>query len=115
MPQQHFSVMNKTSKDQLRRFTVAFYDDILGYSCSLEVHKKHIEEVLSSMRQHQLCAKRRKCPNLGEYLSTYIISKIGIKIEIDSKKIENRLHWPRHEKILRVFKIILTSFSLRLS
>ena len=51
------SLMNQVFKDQLRRFVLVFFDDILVYSPTLQDHVKHVTEVLSILSQHQLYRK----------------------------------------------------------
>jgi hypothetical protein len=67
---------------------IVFLDEILGYSNLEEEHEKHLRMVLQVIREHQLCAKLRKCSFYQEqihYLG-HIISKEGIVV--DPEKIE---------------------------
>ena len=55
------SCMNHTFKQQLRKFLLVFFDDILIYSRSREEHLQHLEAVLSILEEQQLYAKMSKC------------------------------------------------------
>lgn len=55
------SCMNHTFKQQLKKFLLVFFDDILIYNRSWEEHLQHLEEVLSILGDQQLYAKMSKC------------------------------------------------------
>ena len=71
--------MNDVFRPYLRRFTLVFFDDILVFSPTLELHLRHLRSVLELL-QHQLYAKKSKCafgcPEV-EYLG-HIISGQGV-------------------------------------
>ncbi|KAD2804089.1 hypothetical protein E3N88_37466 [Mikania micrantha] len=70
------ALMNSIFKDFLRKFVLVFFDDILVYSTSLDVHLDHLAQVLQVLRAHQLYARCSKCTFGGtsiEYLG-HIIS-----------------------------------------
>ena len=52
------SPMNDVFKPYLRRFVLVFFDDILVFSPTLELHLQHLKTVLELLLQHQLYAKR---------------------------------------------------------
>ncbi|XP_031758562.1 uncharacterized protein LOC108647661 [Xenopus tropicalis] len=89
---QHF--INDIFCDILDVFVVAYLDDILVYSTSLEEHRKHMKEVFSRLRLHNLVVKAEKCEferdNI-EFLG-FVISTKGIVM--DSKKVSAILDWP---------------------
>ncbi|XP_071909528.1 uncharacterized protein [Coffea arabica] len=89
------SLMNQVFKEQLRKFVIVFFDDILVYSPTLETHLQHVTEVLDLLRQHQLFAKQSKCcfaQTQMEYLG-HIITAEGV--QADPRKIEGMINWPR--------------------
>jgi hypothetical protein len=54
----HFMyLMNSIFMPELDKFVVAFIDDILIYSRSMEEHEEHLRIVLQRLREHQLYAK----------------------------------------------------------
>lgn len=47
--------------DMLRRYVIAYSDDILIYSPSHEDNARHVKRVLSRLRENQLYVKGEKC------------------------------------------------------
>lgn len=74
------SVMNDVLRDFLRKFVLVFFDDILVYSSSLDVHVVHLEQVFNRLQLHSLKVKESKCsfgvPQV-EYLG-HVISARGV-------------------------------------
>ncbi|GKV19872.1 hypothetical protein SLEP1_g30072 [Rubroshorea leprosula] len=60
-PSTYQAVMNEMLEPYLRKFVLAFFDDILMYSRSWEKHLQHLNLILSVLRQHQFFAKHSKC------------------------------------------------------
>ena len=54
-------VMNQILQPYLRKFVLVFLDDILIYSKTLEDHQQHLQQVLDTLRHHQLYLKESKC------------------------------------------------------
>lgn len=82
------SVMNDVLREFFREFVLVFFDDILIYSPSTELHIEHLEQVFKKLQQHSLKVKESKC-NFGtpqvEFLG-HIVSAQGVVV--DPKKIE---------------------------
>lgn len=55
------SVMNDVLREFLREFVLVFFDDILIYSPSIELHIEHLEQVFKKLQQHSLKVKESKC------------------------------------------------------
>ena len=79
--------MNHIFRKYLGEFVIVFLDDILIYSKTPDQHVKHLDIVLSILKEHSFYAKLHKC-NLClseiEYLG-FIINKNGVKA--DPKKV----------------------------
>ena len=87
------SLMNSVFRDQLRKFVLVFFDDILVYSPSWSAHLEHLEVVLKLLEQHELFAKLSKfCFGLTtvDYLG-HTISNQGA--EMDKSKIQAVMEW----------------------
>lgn len=86
-----YCLMNSIFKQQLRKFGLVFFNDILVYSATWKEHVTPLREVLSILRRYQLYANKGKC-NFGtthiEYLG-HIISK-GI-VSMGSSKVDELL------------------------
>ena len=69
----------------MRKFVLVFFDDILIYSKGIEEHLQHIEMVLEVLKEHKLCANKKKC-NFAylkvEYLG-HIISERGVEVDLE--------------------------------
>jgi hypothetical protein len=58
----HFTyLMNSVFMPELDKFVVVFIDGILIYSKNEEEHARHLQIVLTRLREHQLYAKFSKC------------------------------------------------------
>ena len=65
--------MNDIFRPYLRKFILVFFDDILVYSASWDLHLQHLGVVFETLRQHTLFFKLSKCAfgkNQVEYLAT---------------------------------------------
>ncbi|KAL8155653.1 hypothetical protein AgCh_000884 [Apium graveolens] len=88
------SLMNEVFKPYLRRFVLAFFDDILVYSATMEAHAEHLAAVLEILDYHELYANRKKCTFARqriEYLG-HVISGDGVAV--DPSKIQVMVNWP---------------------
>jgi hypothetical protein len=89
------SLMNEIFKNQLRRYVLVFFDDILVYSTNWEDHLKHLETTLAILKNHNLFAKLGKC-EFGQMSVRYlghIISHEGVGV--DPEKISTMVEWPQ--------------------
>lgn len=77
-----------------RLFTGVFFDDIIVYSKSLEEHKDHLKQVFEELHTHCLFVYGKKSEFFLQeifYLG-HIISKDGIKMDLDKLRVIN--DWP---------------------
>ena len=83
-----FQVLMSIVLAELDKFAIAYLDDILIYSATLEEHIVHIQQVFDRLRQHDLKLKLKKCHFLQSetnYLG-FVVNENGIKP--DPKKVE---------------------------
>ena len=81
-------LMNDLLREYLYEFTVVYLDDIMIYSKTFEDHLKHLERILTILKEANLMIKLKKCKFCEqeiEYLG-HIAGKDGLKP--DPKKIE---------------------------
>ena len=81
-------LMNNVFAGELDDSVVAYVDDVLVFSKTLEEHKAHLEAVMNRLHAHHLFAKRKKCQFLKcsiEFLG-HIVSAEGLRP--DPKKVQ---------------------------
>ena len=54
-------VMNQALRPFIGKFVIVYFDDILIYSASTELHLQHIREVLRVVRRAKFYAAIKKC------------------------------------------------------
>ncbi|KAK3511971.1 hypothetical protein QTP70_027662, partial [Hemibagrus guttatus] len=77
------ALINGVFQDLLGKWVIAYIDDILVYSASLEEHVLHVREVLSHLQQHHLYVKLEKCEfhrSTVTFLG-YVVSRRGVEID----------------------------------
>lgn len=99
------ALMNDIFRPYLRKFVLVFFDDILVYSSSWQLHLDHLTVVLEILFHQYLFAKLSKC-SFGQSRIDYlghIVSANGI--EMDPSKVHAVSQWPvpRNLKQLRAF------------
>ncbi|KAK9073457.1 hypothetical protein SSX86_007781 [Deinandra increscens subsp. villosa] len=99
------AAMNDIFRKVLRRFVLVFFDDILIYSPSKELHYLHLRHVFQTLVTHQFSAKPSKCVFAVSDVSFlgHRISSQGVAPEDD--KIEAIQKWPQPTSLtaLRAF------------
>jgi len=91
--------MNDIFADMLDVCVIVYLDDILIYSDNMELHQKHVREVLRRLRQNGLFAGVNKCTfhaDTVEYLG-YILSPTGLSM--DPTKVQTIQDWPEPRKV----------------
>ena len=96
------NLMNWVFRPFLDRFVIVFIEDIMVYSRSEEEHAMHLRYVLQTLREHQLYAKFSKCEFWLDCVAFlgHVVFKDGI--QVDPKKIEAILEWPRPTTVIEV-------------
>ena len=86
--------MNNTLAPFLRKFALVFFDDILIYSPTYELHLQHLAQVLSILQEHQWFVKLSKCEFSRQKLAYlgHVIGSAGVSS--DESKIETIRTWP---------------------
>jgi len=95
-------MMNRVFHAYLDKFVVEFTDDILVYSKTKEDHMEHLRTVLSTLANHKLYAKLKKCDFWMEKVQFlgHVISAEGISVDL--AKIATVVEWPRPTNITKV-------------
>jgi hypothetical protein len=95
-------MINDQLHEYLDVFVVAYLDDILVYSETLEDHIQHVKKVLEKLRIAKLLLKPEKCEFHKEELKFlgYIVGRHGIRM--DPAKVEAVLSWPTPKTVKEV-------------
>jgi hypothetical protein len=93
-PATFMHMMQLIFKDQLDDFVIVFLDDILIFSKNKQDHIKHVNKVLSLLRENKLYAKQSKCEFFKTEISFlgHVINQNGISME--KSKVKAVLDWP---------------------
>jgi hypothetical protein len=89
--------LNDTIREALEVFALAYLDDILIYSNTMEEHEQHVKWVMERLLQAGLYFKPQKCEfhkKMVKYLGL-VISTEGISMDQD--KIETVNNWSRQK------------------
>lgn len=96
------NLMNTIFKPHLRKFILVFFDDILIYSKSRDVHLEHLRIVFQILQQHSLFVKLSKCSFATaqvEYLG-HVISGTGVATK--PQNIEAITNWPLPQNVSKL-------------
>ncbi|KAK3509407.1 hypothetical protein QTP70_033974, partial [Hemibagrus guttatus] len=88
------ALINEVFQDLLGKGVIAYIDDILVYSTSMEEHVRQVWEVLVRLQQHHFYVKLEKCEfhrSVVTFLG-YVISHQGV--EMDMVKVRAVTEWP---------------------
>ncbi|KAK3528443.1 hypothetical protein QTP70_000146 [Hemibagrus guttatus] len=78
------ALINGVFQDLLGKGVIAYIDDILVYSSSMEEHVRMVREVLGRLQQHHLYVKLEKCEfhqSTVTFLG-YVISRHGVEMDM---------------------------------
>ena len=98
-PATFMHLMNGTFREYLDKFVLAFLDDILVYSKTIEEHEAHVKQVLERLREVRLYAKLSKC----EFFQTEVeflghrVGRDGLKVM--PSKVQAVVEWPELKNI----------------
>ncbi|KAL0148230.1 hypothetical protein M9458_056462 [Cirrhinus mrigala] len=89
------SFINEVFRDLLKKYVIAYIDDILIYSKSEVEHVDHVRTLLSRLLENQLYIKAEKCEFHVKQTSFlgYNISHEGVKM--DETKVKAVTEWPQ--------------------
>ncbi|RVW68729.1 Transposon Tf2-12 polyprotein [Vitis vinifera] len=109
------AIMNSIFRPYLRKFILVFFDDILVYSPTWELHLNHVRKTLEILKKHSFFVKATKC-DFGkqelEYLG-HIVTNHGVK-EICPKlwSISSSSHQPTQEGELQMDEDAAAAFTM---
>lgn len=101
-PSTFMALMNHILHPYLDKFAIAYLDDVLIFSKTLEDHVIHVRTILDEFRKHKLYAKESKCEFFRSEVKFlgFIVGADGVKV--DPAKIEAVKVWPVPKSITDV-------------
>ena len=78
-------LMNYVLREFSGKFFVVYFDDILIYSTSLELHEEHLCVVLNVLRTEKLYANLKKCTFCTEQIAflCFVVSTKGVHVDYE--------------------------------
>ncbi|KAK3515116.1 hypothetical protein QTP70_007023 [Hemibagrus guttatus] len=82
------ALINGVFRDLLGRGVIAYIDNILVYSTSMEGHVRQVREVLARLQRHHLLVKLEKCEFHQATVTFlgYVISRRGVEMDVDKRR-----------------------------
>ena len=104
------NLMNKVLNGQ--HFSLAYLDDVTIFSESVEHHLKHIQIVLTRLKQAKLRLKKSKCLFFKQELHYpgHLLMTKGIKPQSEKIKAISQMKLPKNQKGVREFLGMVTCY-----
>ena len=95
-------LMNRVFRRYLDKFVIVFIDDILIYSETAELPRKHLHAVLRILRESQLYTKFSKCEFWLDSVKFmgHVVSGDGVNV--DPNKVEAVLNWSKPTSVTEI-------------
>jgi hypothetical protein len=101
-PATFMRLMNDVLRPFIDHFVIVYLDDILIYSCSLEEHLVHVQQVFAVLEEHHLRLNRKKC-EFGKKTLIYLGFIVGGgELQVDPAKVQVITEWPRPRTVTDV-------------
>jgi len=94
--------MHHVLRPFIGKFVVVYFDDILIYSLSLEDHKKHVRQVLETLRNEKLYANLEKCVFAIDHIDFLGFVVSSKWVHVDEEKVATIRHWPTFTNVSEV-------------
>ena len=91
--------MTQILKPFIRVFVVVYFDDILIYSRSRDIHICHLRQVCAVFRKERLYANFKKCIFMIDHLVFLRFIVSSSRVSTDPEKVKAIVHWPEPKNI----------------
>ena len=104
--------MNQVLKPFIRKFVVAYFDDILIYNKTEAAHYNHVREGLAVLQANELYINLKKCNFLTDKLLFlgYVVSADGIHVDEDKVRAVRECPTPKTVSDVRSFHVLATFY-----
>ena len=101
-PNTFMRLMNHVLREFIGKFFVVYFDDILIYSTTLDLHVAHLKSVLCVLRKEQLYANLEKCIFCKDHVVFlgFVVSSKGV--QVDEEKVKAIQEWPTPKSVTEV-------------
>jgi hypothetical protein len=98
-------LINNVLREHLDQFCIAYLDDIVVYSNSLEEHREHVRLILAKLQEAGLYLKLSKCKFKMQLISYvgFIVTPEGVEMEPDRVRMITEWPEPTSHRDIQVF------------
>ena len=95
-------LMNHVLREFIGKFVMVYFDDILIYPTSLELHVEHLQSVLDVLRKENLYANLENCIFYSDHVVFlgFVMSAKGV--QVDEEKVKAIQEWPTPKTVSKV-------------
>ena len=99
-PSTFMRLMNHVLREFIGKFVVVYFDDILVYSTTLDLHVAHLKSVLCVLRKEQLYANLEKCIFCKDHVVFLDFVVSSKRVQVDEEKVKAIQELPEPKSLI---------------